>query len=114
MTVDKQHTALALGSDTLDVLATPTMIALMENAAMQTIVPSLEPGMDSVGVAIQVEHTRASPIGDKVHATARMTRRDGKQCHFDITAFDERGEIGKGTHVRCIIDRERFMARVKG
>lgn len=110
--VEQQHTALALGSGDMEVLATPVMIALMENAAMLAIAPLLEEGMDTVGTAIQVEHTRASALGTKVSATARLTKQDGKQFHFEITASDEKGEIGKGAHVRFIVDRQRFMDRV--
>lgn len=113
-TVNPSNTAIALGSGNLPVFATPAMIALMENAAMNALVPFLEPGESSVGISIGVEHTRATPEGVEVLARAKVTACEGRKADFEITAVDQYGnEIGKGTHSRVVIDAEKFLAKIK-
>lgn len=111
--VTQEKSALAMGSGNLLVFATPALVALMENAAMMAVATSLPEGSTTVGGAINIHHTRPSGIGQKVSATARLTAVDGRKLLFELVAHDSSGVIGEGTHVRFIVDAERFMAKVK-
>lgn len=110
-TVTEQNTAKAVGSGSLDVFATPMMIALMEQAACAVLEDCLEPGQTSVGTKISAEHNAASPIGAKITATATIAAAFGRRIEFSITASDGSREIGKATHTRVIVDADRFMAK---
>lgn len=111
--VTQEKSALAMGSGNLPVFATPALVALMENAAMMAVATSLPEGSTTVGGAINIQHTRPSGIGQKVSATARLTAVDGRKLSFELVVHDSSGVIGEGTHVRFIVDAERFMAKVK-
>ncbi|MBQ1224900.1 MAG: thioesterase family protein [Alistipes sp.] len=113
MQVVAETTAEYIGSGDLAVLATPAMCALMENAAMMAVAPHLEAGQTTVGTALNIEHLRATPIGKTVTATAVLTEVDGRKLSFNIAARDEKGIIGEGTHTRFVVDRERFMDKLK-
>ena len=109
--VTEQNTAAAVGSGLVPVFATPYMIALMENAAANAVLPFLGPDEGTVGTHLDVSHSSATPIGRKVWAVATLTAVDGKKLTFDVTAYDQAGEIGRGTHERFIIKPERFLAK---
>ncbi|MCL2217099.1 MAG: thioesterase family protein [Defluviitaleaceae bacterium] len=111
-TVSEKNTAKAVGSGNLDVFSTPMMIALMEQAACECLADILEPGQSSVGTQISVAHTAASPLGAKITATATITQAEGRKISFAISATDDTGEIGNGTHDRFIIDADRFMGKL--
>lgn len=111
--VTQEKSALAMGSGNLMVFATPALVALMENAAMIAVAPSLPEGSTTVGGAISIQHTRPSGMGQEVSATARLVAVDGRKLSFELVAHDSLGLIGEGTHVRFIVDAERFMAKVK-
>ncbi|MBP3613433.1 MAG: thioesterase family protein [Bacteroidaceae bacterium] len=111
--VTQEKSALAMGSGNLMVFATPALVALMENAAMMAVAPSLPEGSTTVGGAISIQHTRPSGMGQDVSATARLVAVDGRKLSFELVAHDSSGVIGEGTHVRFIVDAERFMAKVK-
>lgn len=113
MKVVAETTAEYIGSGDLAVLATPAMCALMENAAMMAVAPHLEAGQTTVGTALNIEHLRATPIGKTVTATAVLTEVEGRKLSFNIAARDEKGIIGEGTHSRFVVDRERFMDKLK-
>ena len=113
MQVVAETTAEYIGSGDLAVLATPAMCALMENAAMMAVAPHLEAGQTTVGTALNIEHLRATPIGKTVTATAVLTEVDGRKLSFNIAARDEKGIVGEGTHTRFVVDRERFMDKLK-
>lgn len=85
----------------------------MENAAMKAVAPVLEQGATTVGSEINTSHIKPSPIGATVSATATLVAVEGRKLTFDVEARDEVGLIGKGTHVRFIVDAERFMAKLK-
>ena len=106
--VDESNTALAVGSGSLKVFATPMMIALMENAAAACIADDLGEGNTSVGTAISVSHVAATPMGMKVKATAELVAVEGIKYDFKVTAEDERGLIGEGTHSRFAVNGEKF------
>ena len=111
--VTRENTAAAVGSGLVPVFGTPFMIALMENAAVDALAPYMEAGQGSVGTHLDVSHDAATPIGLKVWAEAEVTAVDGKALTFAVTAYDEAGPIGKGTHNRFIIDVERFLAKTE-
>jgi predicted thioesterase len=111
--VDKSNTALAVGSGSLPVFATPMMVALMEQAACAVLSEALSESETSVGTIINVQHLAANPIGSTVTATATITSVFGRKITFHVTASDNNGEIGSGTHERVIVDSERFMERAE-
>ena len=96
------------------VLATPVMIMMMENAALNAIRPYLEPGESAVGAAIDVRHLAATPDGHTVRAEAEVTRVEGRRIEFKVSARDELEEIGSGTHQRAVIDLRSFNDRLAG
>ena len=116
--VDDHNTALAVGSGGMEVLATPMMIALMEQAACATLADGLEEGQTSVGTHINVQHTAASPIGAEITATAVIENISGRRIEFEVTASDVVGEIGRGKHTRIIVNEaemtEKAAKRKKG
>lgn len=109
--VTPQNTADAVGSGLVPVFATPYMVALMENAAVNALTPHLEEGQGSVGTHLDISHDAATPIGMKVWAEAELIELSGKALTFSVTAYDEAGVIGKGTHNRFIISVEKFLAK---
>ncbi|MBQ5353762.1 MAG: thioesterase family protein [Alistipes sp.] len=111
--VDNTNTAVALGSGNMEVFATPAMVALMENAAMNAVAPHLEAGQTTVGTEISTTHIKASALGATITATATLTAIEGRKLTFAVTAHDGDNIIGEGTHTRFIVDRERFLAKVK-
>lgn len=112
ITVDNSNTAIALGSGDMPVLATPAMMALMENAAMLAVKDALEEGQTTVGGHIESSHIKPSPIGAKVSATATVTKHEGRKIFFNIVAKMGEEIIGEGTHLRFIVDRERFLSKL--
>lgn len=112
ITVTEADTAIAAGSGDLPVLATPRMIALMEQAACAALAPALPSGATSVGVRVDVRHTAPSPVGAVVTATARVTQVSGARVSLEVAAVQERdgasNPIGAGTHTRVVVDRATF------
>jgi fluoroacetyl-CoA thioesterase len=96
------------------VLATPVMVLMMENAALNAIRPYLDPGESAVGTAIDVRHLAATPVGHEVRAEAEVIKTEGKHLEFRVLAHDEMEEIGRGTHRRTIINLDSFNARLAG
>lgn len=109
--VTEQNTAICAGSGTLPVFATPFMCALMEKASWMAIAPALNEGDSSVGTKLNISHLSATPVGLKVWAESEVTAADGKRIEFKVTAGDETGLIGEGTHERFIVTNERFLAK---
>ena len=110
--VEEIHTASHLGSGGVEVLATPVMIALMEDAARSSVDSELDQGQMSVGVNLNVSHLAATPVGMRVTARAELVAVDGRKLKFSIKAWDEVELIGEGEHVRFLIDVPKFMDRV--
>ena len=112
LTVDDTVTAIAMDSGNMPVLATPAMMALMENAAMLAVADHLPQGSTTVGGHIASSHLKPSRLGDTVTATATVTRIDGKKIEFKVEARCGDTLLGEGTHLRFIVDREKFMSRL--
>ncbi len=109
--VTESNTALSVGSGSLKVYATPAMLALMEKAACEAVASILNEGETTVGTLLNVQHTAATPVGMEVSATAELVSRDGRKLVFNVTANDDSGEIGKGTHERFIVFADRFTEK---
>lgn len=112
-TVEEHHLAAHVGSGDLRVLATPSMIALMEEAAMHCVAPHIEDTQTTVGGHIAASHLKPTAYGRTITATATLTAVEGRKLQFTVTASDEQGLIGEGEHTRFIVDREKFMARLE-
>ena len=114
ITVTNELTAKTFKSGTLDVYATPAMIALMEDVAFESVASELEEGNGTVGTLINVKHVAATPVGMKVTCETELTKIDGRALTFSVKAFDECGLIGDGVHERFIINEEKFQAKANG
>ncbi len=108
---ERADTAKEVGSGDLLVYATPCMVALMEGAACEAIAACLSDSQTTVGTALNIEHTSATPVGLEVRAEAEVTAVEGKVICFAVRAFDEAGEIGKGTHKRVIVNAQKFLEK---
>ncbi len=112
-TIVVQHlTAKAIGSGDLPVLATPAMIALMENASMLAVAPYLGENETTVGGFIECSHLKPTAMGDEVEAEAILKRIEGRSLHFDIAAYCGGIKLGEGHHIRYVVDRERFLSKL--
>ncbi|MGN1013727.1 MAG: thioesterase family protein [Butyricicoccus sp.] len=111
LVVDESVSAKTMGSGTLDVFATPAMIALMEKTAWTSVQPYLEEGSGSVGTLLNVTHDAPTPLGMKVRCESELVEVSGRKLVFTVTAYDEVGKIGGGTHERFIIQNEKFQAK---
>ena len=105
-------TAIAAGSGDMPVLATPMMMALMENAAMLAVKDYLPEGSTTVGGHIESSHLKPSKLGDRVSATAEVTKVDGRKIEFKVAAYSGDTMLGEGTHLRFIVDREKFLSKL--
>ncbi|MDE6445730.1 MAG: thioesterase family protein [Alistipes sp.] len=112
-TVCEANTAAAMGSGDLPVFATPAMVALMENAAMLAVASGLPEGATTVGAEMNVTHIKPSGLGAEITASAVVTAVEGRKITFNVGARDAEGMIGEGTHVRFVVDRERFFSKLK-
>ena len=110
--VNEANTAATLGSGDMEVFATPAMVALMENAAMKAVAPSLPEGSTTVGALMNTTHIKPSGMGETVKATAVLEEVEGRKLTFSVKAEDGKGVIGEGTHVRYIVDRARFLSKL--
>lgn len=112
MKVTDSLTAQAMGSGDLPVLATPAMIALMENAAMLAVAGSLEEGFTTVGGFMECSHLSPTPAGAEVEAVAELKKAEGRALHFDIAAYCGGRKLGEGHHIRYIVDRRKFLSKL--
>lgn len=110
--VEREDTAYEVGSGSLLVYATPCMVALMEGAACEAIADALPEAKTSVGIALNISHLAATPVGLEVRAEAEVTEVDGNTVTFLVTAYDETGKIGEGTHKRAVVTAQRFLDKV--
>ena len=113
--VDEENLAVSMGSGSLLVLATPAVVALIENAAAELAQNELDNDeLTTVGTMISIEHTSPTPLGAEITATAELTKTDGRMFYFDVTATDKKGEIAKGTHTRVSVKAEKFQMKADG
>jgi fluoroacetyl-CoA thioesterase len=114
LVVEPEHLASRFKDATLPpVLATPIMVMMMENAALNAIKPYLDAGESALGTSVDVRHLAATPVGRRVTADARVTRVDGRRIEFSVRATDGNEEIGIGTHERVVVNLDRLSERMK-
>ena len=111
LTVTDANTAKTMGSGTLDVFATPAMVALIEQTAYTSIESELEPGWGSVGTSLNIQHLSATPVGMTVTATTELVEVDRRRLVVHAEVYDEKGLVGKGTHERFLVENEKFQAK---
>ncbi len=111
--VTHENTASVMGCGTLEVFATPAMVALMEKAAQESVQPYLEEGMGSVGTRLEISHLSATPIGMTVRAESELIEVDRRKLIFIVTAWAGDEKIGEGTHQRFIVNNESFLAKAQ-
>jgi predicted thioesterase len=111
--VGTRDTAPHVGSGKIKVLATPVLVSLMEEAALNAVEGLLPAGHQTVGTRLDITHVAATPVGLHVVAHAELTKVDGRRLTFRLWADDERDRIGEGTHERIIVDVARFDARAQ-
>ena len=111
--VSPDMTAKAVGSGSLEVLATPVLISMAESAASESVAPFLDDGESTVGVRMEFEHVAPSPIGAVAICETELVKIDGRSLTFSVTARDSTGQIGNGTHVRVRVDSARFMTKAE-
>ena len=112
LVVTDDVTAVKIGSGDMAVLATPAMMALMENAAMLAVASELPEGCTTVGGQIASSHLKPTKVGDTVTATAEVVKVDGKKIEFKVSAYQGDVLIGEGSHLRFVVDRERFLSKL--
>lgn len=100
-------------SGTMPVLATPRIVAMLEEAAVRAVEEQLDPGHSTVGVRVQLEHISPTPIGGVVSAAANLERVEGRRLTFHVSARDERGLIAAGKVTRVVVDVERFLEKTR-
>lgn len=111
VTVTSRNTAKAMGSGTLDVFATPALIALMEETCWTSVAGQLEPGSGTVGTLLEIKHTAPTPVGMEVTCESTLVEADGRRLVFEVTARDSKGVVGEGRHERFVIQNEKFQAK---
>ena len=111
LTVTDANTAKTMGSGTLDVFATPAMVALIEQTAYTSIESELEPGWGSVGTSLNIQHLSATPVGMTVTATTELVEVDRRRLVVHAEVYDEKGLVGKGTHERFLVENEKFQTK---
>ena len=112
--VTNEMTARNMASGTLDVFATPSMIALIEETAWKSVAQELEEGMGTVGISLNVEHVAPTPVGMKVRCETELVKVDGRKLDFKVEVYDECDLIGKGTHIRFIVKNDKFHVKANG
>lgn len=108
---DETNSAKALGSGSLDVFGTPSMVALMEATSIKSLEDHLEPGQTTVGTGLDIKHTAATPFGMTVTCESELIEVDRRRLVFQLSVYDERGPIGEGTHERFIVDEKSFQEK---
>lgn len=114
LTVTHDKTAAAVGSGTLEVFATPAMIALIEETAWKSVTPYLGKGQATVGTRLDISHIAPTPLGMAVRCETELSEVDGRCLKFKANVYDEKGLIGTGVHERFIVDAEKFQAKANG
>ena len=112
LTLTEAQSAITVGSGDVPVLGTPALIALLEKASVQLVAPELATDESTVGIRVELNHTRATALGRTAKATATLTAVEGRKLLFDLSAEDERGTIADGRLERFLISRERFLSKL--
>ena len=111
LTVGEADTARALGTGTVDVLGTPRIVALCEEASCRAVAAALEPGTTTVDMKVRIDHLQPSPIGATVVAEALLQKIEGRRLTFTVSASDDRGLVAVGQLVRVVVEVEHFLGK---
>lgn len=111
LVVGEADTAKAMRSGTVPVLATPRVVALVEEAAVRAVEGSLAPGTTTVGMRVQLDHLQPTKVGDEVVAEAMLERVEGRRLMFTVSVSDQRGLVAAGKVTRVLVDLERFLGK---
>lgn len=111
LTVQPSDTAASVGSGSVQVLATPRLLALCEEATVAAVADHLDPGMTTVGIQVRLDHVAASPVGRQVTAEATLEKVAGRKLFFTVSAHDDRGLVAAGKVTRVIVDEAAFLAK---
>jgi fluoroacetyl-CoA thioesterase len=112
--VDESDTAVALGSGDVPVLATPRIVALVEEATVAALATALDPGQTTVGTRVELDHLAATPVGRTVVARARLTEVSGRRLAFEVSLYDGEVVAARGRVDRVVVDRQRFVEKAAG
>ncbi len=113
VTVTPENTAKTMGSGTLNVFATPALVALAEKTCWMSVADALDEGCGSVGTKLELEHTAPTPVGMTVTCRSELVAVEGRKLTFKVTLADEKGPVGGGTHERFVIFEEKFAAKAE-
>ena len=111
--VTEEMSAAAMKSGLVPVLATPILVALVENTCLECAAPHLEEGQTTVGTQVNVSHDAATPVGMKVRCTCELVEIDRRRLVFHVKAYDAQDQISQGTHERFIVNMDKFVAKAK-
>ncbi len=111
--VTEELTARQIGLEVL-VFSTPSLVQTLEIAALKCVQPYLPETHTTVGTGICIKHLKATPIGDRIKARAKLIRVNGPKLEFEVEAWDSQGKVGEGKHYRYIVDKKEFENRIKG
>ena len=113
VSVTAANTAKTMGSGTLDVFATPALVALAEKTCWMSVAPALAEGDDTVGTKLELEHTAPTPVGMTVTCESELVAVEGRKLTFKVSLYDEKGPVGGGTHERFVIHNDKFAAKAE-
>ena len=111
LTVEHKDTAAVYGSGSLEVFATPAMIAMMEKTCLECVNDKIGEGNTTVGISVNIKHLKASPIGATIRCEAKLIEVDRRRLVFEVKCFERETVVGEGIHERFIVDSEKFMSK---
>ena len=111
LVVEHKDTAAVYGSGSLEVFATPAMIALMEKTCLESVNDKIGEGNTTVGIAVNIKHLKASPVDATIRCEAKLVEVDRRRLVFEVKCFEGETLIGEGIHERFIVDSEKFMSK---
>ena len=111
LVVEHKDTAAVYGSGALEVFATPAMIALMEKTSLESVADKIGEGNTTVGIAVNIKHLKASPVGSTIRCDAKLVEVDRRRLVFEVKCFEGETLVGEGIHERFIVDSEKFMSK---
>ena len=111
LVVEHKDTAAVYGSGALEVFATPAMIALMEKTCLESVADKIGEGNTTVGIAVNIKHLKASPVGSTIRCDAEITEVDRRRLVFEVKCFEGETLVGEGIHERFVVDSQKFMSK---
>ena len=109
--VEHKDTAAVYGSGALEVFATPAMIALMEKTCLESVADKIGEGNTTVGIAVNIKHLKASPVGSTIRCEAEIVEVDRRRLVFSVKCFEDETLVGEGIHERFVVDSQKFMSK---